>query len=136
MAFEHPMQVRFADTDAQGHVYFANYLTFCDEALAAYMRHLGCPWQGLVEAGVDMLYRNATCEYRGSARFEDIIRIEPTISKIGTTSVTSRYVLRGPGGIVIATAELTSVCIDVATREPTRVPDRLRSAAAAVHQNA
>ena len=136
MAFEYPMQVRFADTDAQGHVYFANYLTYCDEALAAYMRHLGCPWQRLVEAGVDMLYRNATCEYRGSVRFEEVVRIEPTIAKIGRTSVTSRYVLRGHDGAVIANAELTSVCIDLATREPTRVPDLLRDAVAALGQSA
>ena len=25
--FYHPLRVRYADTDAQGHVYFANYLT-------------------------------------------------------------------------------------------------------------
>lgn len=128
MAFAFPIQVRFADTDAQGHVYFANYLTFCDEALAAYMRHIGCPWQDLVASGVDMFYRNATCEYRGSARFEEVVQIETSIPKIGNTSVTSRFVMRGPGGEVIAEAELVSVCIDVEGRAPTRVPDLLRDA--------
>ena len=34
-------------------------------------------------------------------------------------------------GEVIAEAELTSVCVDVKTRKPTRAPDRLRDAAAA-----
>ncbi|MCB9595769.1 MAG: acyl-CoA thioesterase [Sandaracinaceae bacterium] len=131
MPFEYPLAVRFADTDAQGHVYFANYLTFCDEALSAYMRHLGCAWQDLVADGVDMFYRNATCEFRGSARFEDVVRVEPSIAKIGNSSVTSRFVLRGADGEVIAVAELVSVCIDVATRTATRVPDRLRDVVAA-----
>ena len=130
MAFEYSIQVRFADTDAQGHVYFSNYLTYCDEALAAYMRHIGCPWQELVASGVDMFHRNATCDYRGSARFEEIVKIEAKISAIGNTSVTSQYTLRSAGaeGGLIAEAELVSVCVDVPTRAPTRVPDRLRDA--------
>ncbi len=128
MPFVHPMPVRFADTDAQGHMYFANYLTFCDEALAAYMRHIGCPWQSLVEAGVDMFYRKASCEYEGSATFEEVVQIEASITRVGETSVTSSYVMRGDAGDVIARAELVSVCVGTERRAPTRVPDRLRDA--------
>jgi len=128
MSFEHPMPVRFADTDAQGHMYFANYLTFCDEALAAFMRHIGCPWQSLVEDGVDMFYRKASCEYEGSATFEQVVQIEPTISRIGETSLTSSYVMRGDGGAVIARAELVTVCVGTTSRTPTRVPEALRDA--------
>ncbi|GAB5543982.1 MAG: hypothetical protein SangKO_037420 [Sandaracinaceae bacterium] len=130
MPFVHPMQVRFADTDAQGHMYFANYLTFCDEALAAYMRHIGVPWQALVESGVDMFYRGAKCDYRGSATFEETVSIETRISRIGESSVTSSYVMRDAAGEILAEAELTSVCVDPKTRQKVRVPDALRDAVA------
>lgn len=130
MAYTFAIPVRFADTDAQGHVYFANYLTYCDEALAGYMRHLGCPWQDLVADGVDMFYRHSSCEHRGSAVFEEVLTIEPSITKIGRSSVTSRFVVRGASGAVIAEAELVSVCVDPRTRETVRVPDRLRDAVA------
>lgn len=129
-AFTYSIQVRFADTDAQGHVYFANYLTFCDEALSAYMRHIGCPWQALVDDGVDMFYRSSRCEHRGSATFEAVLAIEARIARIGNSSVVSSYVVRDPSGEVIAEAELTSVCVDPATRRPVRVPERLRDAVA------
>ncbi|MFK7985001.1 MAG: acyl-CoA thioesterase [Sandaracinaceae bacterium] len=122
------MPVRFADTDAQGHMYFANYLTFCDEALAAYMRHIGCPWQDLVEAGVDMFYRGAKCDYRGSATFEEVVAIETRIARIGRSSVVSEYVMRGPNGNVLAQAELTSVCVDPKTRATVSAPAALRDA--------
>lgn len=128
MSFVYEMQVRFADTDAQGHMYFANYLTFCDEAFAAYMRHIGVPWQTLVDEGVDMFYRSAKCEYRGSAKFETKIAIETRIARIGNTSVVTAYTMRDAAGAIIAEAELTSVCIDLKTRRPTRVPLRLRDA--------
>ena len=124
------MQVRFADTDAQGHMYFANYLTFCDEALAAYMHHIGVPWQSLVEDGVDMFYAGARCDYRGSATFEQVVGIETRVARLGDTSVTTAYVMRGPDGSVLCEAELTSVCVDVTTKAPTRVPERLRAAVA------
>jgi acyl-CoA thioester hydrolase len=126
--FVFEIQVRFADTDAQGHVYFANYLTYCDEALSAYMRHIGCPWQELVAEGVDMFYRSSRCDHRGSATFEAVLSIETRIARIGNSSVVSTYVIRDPRGETLAEAELTSVCVDPKSRRPTRVPDRLREA--------
>ena len=70
------MHVRFRDTDAQGHMYFANYLVFCDEAWGAYMRHIGMPYQEMIKLGIDTYYVNAQCEYAGSAVYEDEVHIE------------------------------------------------------------
>jgi acyl-CoA thioesterase FadM len=77
-----------------------------------------------------MFYVASRCAHRGSARFEDVVKIEARIRAIGNTSVTSTYVVRGPEGTLIAEAELTSVCVDVTSRAPVRVPDRLRDAVA------
>jgi acyl-CoA thioester hydrolase len=125
------MRVRFRDTDMQGHVYFGNYFVFCDEALAAYMRTVGVPWQDMVNAGIDMFYVNATCDYLGSARFEEDVYIETHISKIGSTSFTSMFVVRDGKDEVLARGSITSVCVDPKTREKVRVPDRFREAVAA-----
>lgn len=35
------IQVRFSDTDAQGHLCFANYLVYADEVAGVYMESLG-----------------------------------------------------------------------------------------------
>jgi acyl-CoA thioester hydrolase len=129
--FVHEMQVRFADTDAQGHMFFANYFTFCDEALTAYMRAIGCPWQELVASGVDMFYASARCDYRGAATFEARLAVHARVARIGNTSLESEYAVYAPDGALIASAALVSVCVDPATRQPTRVPDRIRDAVAA-----
>jgi len=120
------MRVRFRDTDMQGHVYFGNYFVFCDEALGAYMRAIGMPWQDMVKSGTDMFYVNASCDYLGSARFEEDVHIETRISKLGSSSVTSTFVIRNSQGDTLANASVTSVCVDPKTREKARVPDRLR----------
>jgi len=124
------MRVRFRDTDVQGHVYFGNYFEFCDEAFSAYMRAMGMPWQEMVKNGTDMFYASASCDYLGSAKFEDTIHIEARISKIGTTSITSAFVIRNEASEVLARATLTSVCVNPKTREKMRVPDAFREAVA------
>ncbi len=125
------MRVRFRDTDMQGHVYFGNYFVFCDEALSAYMRAIGMPWQDMVQSGTDMFCVNASCDYLGSARFEEDIHLETRISKIGSSSFTSTFVIRDSDHETLANARMTSVCIDPQTRTKKRVPDPFREAIAA-----
>lgn len=128
--FVYPIRVRFRDTDLQGHVYFGNYFVFCDEALGAYMRAVGMPWQEMVKSGTDMYYVNASCDYLGSARFEEDVHVETCISKFGTTSFTSSFTIRNDRQETLARASVTSVCVDPQTREKVRVPDSFRAAVA------
>lgn len=134
--FVYTMRVRFRDTDMQGHVYFGNYFVFCDEALSAYMRHIGAPWQEMVERGVDMFYVNANCDYLGSARFEDDLHIETSISRFGTSSFTSAFSIRSDEGKTLAKANLTSVCVDPKTRVKIPVPGWFQDAVAAYEDSA
>ena len=125
------MRVRFRDTDVQGHVYFGNYFEFCDEAYSAYMRAVGFPWQEMVKGGTDMFYASASCDYLGSARFEDTVHIEVQSPTIGNTSVTCAFLIRNEANEPLATAMLTSVCVDPTTRQKKRVPEAFREAVAA-----
>ena len=120
----------------QGHVYFGNYFVFCDEALGAYMRAIGMPWQEMVKSGTDMYYVNANCDYSGSARFEEDVHIETRISKVGSSSFTSTFVIRNADQETLAKASVTSVCVDPKTREKVRVPDGFREAVAAFEEGA
>ena len=129
--FVHTMQVRYRDTDAQGHVYFGTYLELCDEALSAYMRAIGMPYQDMVEQGTDVFYASANCDYIGSAKFEDTIHIEVRVAKIGNTSITSQFEIRSDGGEPLARADLTSGCVDPRTRQKMRGPDPFPTSAAA-----
>ncbi|MGB5811848.1 MAG: thioesterase family protein [Polyangiales bacterium] len=122
----HTMRIRFRDTDAQGHVYFANYLVFCDEAWGAYTRHIGMPYQDLVKLGIDTFYVSAQCEYLGSAVYEDEIHIETHVTRIGTSSVTLSFEIRDDARKTLAKATVTCVCVDPETRKTARVPDELR----------
>lgn len=123
------MPVRFADTDAQGHVFFANYFTFCDEALTGYMRAVGLPWQDLLETGVDMFYASAHCDYKGPARFEDTLAIGTRLAKFGRSSMEFELEIRTrERDTLVANGRLVGVCVDREQGTPVDVPIALRQA--------
>ncbi len=127
--FLHPLSVRYADTDAQGHVFFANYLTYFDEGLTHYLDAIGCPYAALSALGVELVYARSQCSHQGSAQFGDRLDIAVATVRIGNTSITTALQARR-GSEVLAEGELVSVCISKTRRTPVRVPDILRAAVA------
>lgn len=127
--FRFPVQVRFADTDAQAHVYFSNYLVYCDEALSAYLHAIGYPWDRLVAQGVELFFVDAGYSFAGSARFEERLDVHTRIARLGNTSLTAEMtVCRADGGEVIGHGHITAVMVDPVTRKPAPIPQAFRDA--------
>lgn len=130
-----PLQVRYADTDAQGHVFFANYLTYFDEALGGYFDAVNFPWQAMSDMGLSIFYVDAGCQYRGSASYADLLHVHARMARIGNTSFTTEFVIiQEASGETITTGHITAVVVNLATRKPQRVPDALRDAVAAYEE--
>jgi len=131
MKFYHQLTVRYADTDAQGHVFFANYLTYFDEATTGYLHAIGVSPSTLTEQGVDFVYADAHASYAGSAHFQDHLLIGCTFAKLGNTSVTAQLeILPELGMAPIVTGRVVFVCVGRGTREKVAVPGVLREAVA------
>jgi acyl-CoA thioester hydrolase len=130
--FFHTIQVRYADTDAQGHVYFSNYLTYFDEAQTAYLREIGFPWSELVDMGLESYQVSVHCDFKGAAFFEDILHVHARMDRIGESSYTiSCAIYKKDSDELIASGSITAVVVTPETRQPTRVPDKIRQAVAA-----
>lgn len=126
-AFFHPLRVRYADTDAQGHVYFANYLTYADEGLSAWMRHLGLTYEVVVDLGVDFVFADAHVRYRERALFEELLHVHLGLKHLGRTSVVSRFeVVRAGDEVLLAEGELVQVCLRMPERTKCAVPADIR----------
>jgi acyl-CoA thioester hydrolase len=129
--FNFPLKVRYADTDAQGHVFFGNYFTFMDEAAGGYLRGIGFSWNKLSELGLDIFYVDASCQFKGSASFDDMLEIDARMERIGNASFTIECAIyQQDSGKLIAKGQITAVVVNPATRQPQRVPDELRQAVA------
>jgi acyl-CoA thioester hydrolase len=130
--FHYPVQVRFADTDLQAHVYFSNYLVYCDEALSAYMHAIGYPWARLGEQGIELFFVDTGYRFMGSARFEERLEVHARIARLGNTSLTAEMtVCRADSGEALGSGHITAVMVDPATRRPEPIPQAFRDAVAA-----
>jgi len=129
--FFHPVRVRYNETDAQGHVFFGNYLTYFDLGLLEYTRALEYSYKDMLASGVDMFYVESTCQYKGRAYFDDLLHVHTRIGHIGNTSFAFEFaIFRQPVDDLIATGRITAVAVDSQTEKPVRVPDKLREAVA------
>lgn len=127
--FHYPLKVRYAETDAQGHVFFGNYYTYFDEGLVEYMRELGFSYQDVLKEGTDLLYVETGCRHYSSARFDDILNVHTTLAKIGNSSLTFKFsIYKEPEDELVATGHIVAVNVDQATRRPAPVPEPLREA--------
>lgn len=90
-AMRHPLRVIFGDTDQMGVVYYANYLRYFESARADYWRSLGRSYKDLEAWGVAMPVVEATCQYKRTAHYEDLLEIETWIGEVRGASVRFQY---------------------------------------------
>jgi acyl-CoA thioester hydrolase len=131
-AFVHPVDVRWRDTDALGHVNHVVFLTYLEEARDAfYARILGSdPIYVVVRLEVDL---------SAEVRYEDRrVTVQVAVERVGTTSLTTRETIRTSEGRIAAQARVVTVRWDAASRQP--IPfteaERERLAAAQASQAA
>jgi acyl-CoA thioester hydrolase len=118
--FEHQVSVRWRDTDALGHVNNAVYLTYLEEARDAfYLRALGDPIYVVVRLEID---------FRAEVRHADrTVRVEIAVERLGTTSLTTREILRTASGEVAAEARVITVRWDQDVRAAVPFSDEQRA---------
>jgi acyl-CoA thioester hydrolase len=122
------LRVRYAETDAQGVVYHANYLVYMEVARGTLMRETGLPYSQLEARGVNFLVARAGLRYKAPARYDDPLNIRIRVSRLRGKLVTFEYrVEHATDGRLLVTGETTHVCVD-ATFQPMEVPAWAREA--------
>lgn len=127
--YRHALRVRYAECDAQGHVFFARYPMYLDVAITELWRDRAGGWQAMVDSGHDLVVAELQCRYLGSAVFDDVIDVVVAVDGFGETSMTCSWRIER-GDEVLVTGTIRYVCIDPATHAKTRVPDTIRAALA------
>ena len=126
--FRHRIRVRYSECDLQGVVFNANYLTYLDDAMTELFRtSLNGGYGAMVDAGVDMVVAESTLRYLAPARFDDEIEVEATITRLGTTGMTTEMrVVRGAEPLT--EAELRHVFVRAGEGGKTPIPETVRAA--------
>lgn len=116
MTYSYPIDVRFSDLDALGHVNHAVFVTYLEQARfhwwLAFLEGRPFEEEGFLIARVEV-------DYRKPILLGDSVRVELHCVKIGTTSFTLAFkVVREPDGAVFAEAHVVQVMLDFATQRP------------------
>jgi acyl-CoA thioester hydrolase len=125
--FRYLMRVRYGECDQQGVVYNPRYGEYVDLAGTEFLRAAIAPrnpFDGSTEYQVVKLL----IEWKGPARFDDVLEIHVHPSKIGMTSFTLDFAMRRLGtAAVLVTAQSVMVHVDKATWAKSPLPDFLRT---------
>jgi acyl-CoA thioester hydrolase len=127
--FTMTMDIRFADTDANGHVFFANYQTFFDTAFLKYLDHIGCSFKWFIDHNMNFYYVEATSQFKSALTYGDNIVVSVRISKFGRTSFTIAFEGReAKSGRLAATGDIVAVVVDKVTETPVEIPEEFKKA--------
>ncbi|MGP1674773.1 MAG: acyl-CoA thioesterase [Candidatus Limnocylindrales bacterium] len=135
------IDVRFADTDAMGHVNNAVYLTYCEMARIRYWTDVtGEPIAPGHEGAESLILAEARITYRAPVFHGERVTIETRATNIGRTSFTLEHRLTAcsPDGDprVVATSDSIMVRYDYATDRPAPLSDDFVAAIEAFEERA
>jgi 4-hydroxybenzoyl-CoA thioesterase len=125
----HERSVRFEEVDAAGIVFFGRFLEYCHDAMERFFDAVPGGYVGLItkrRIGFPAVHVDAS--WSAPLRYGDAMRIEVTVSKIGTTSCTFHYrFLRATDGTEVATIDHVTVCTTLDTLAKIPLPDDCRA---------
>ena len=125
--FRYLLRTRYGECDQQGVVYNARYGEYVDLAATEFLRHALKP-KDMFDGTFEFQVVKLLIEWKGPARFDDVVAIDVTTQKLGTTSFTLAFVLsRAATSEVIATAETVNVYVDPAEWKKAPMPDDIRA---------
>lgn len=124
-ACRHEIAVRFADTDAMGHVNNAAYMTYCEIARVAYYEEVsGHPLPvGVHGADEGMILAEARVTYRSPAFYGETLTVETRATRRGRSSFTLEHRITAPNSRygkarLIAVADSILVIYDYRAEQP------------------
>jgi acyl-CoA thioester hydrolase len=125
--FAFPFRVRYAETDAQGIVFYGNYLTYFDVAIYEYFRWLCYSiTDHVAETGADFHTVRAAVDFHAPSRFDDEIEVCVRTAKIGRSSLAFELALfSGDEPRPRVTGEIVWVNADQEVHRSTPLPKRL-----------
>ena len=87
----HEVRVTYADTDAMGVVYHANYLRWFEVGRTEFIRSLGIAYKEMEEQGTLLPVSEVFCKYHASARYDDILVVETRVDFLKRASIQFSY---------------------------------------------
>jgi acyl-CoA thioester hydrolase len=85
------VRVRYADTDAMGVVYHANYLVWFEVGRGELMRAWGLPYSDFEKRGIMVPVVEGHVRWVYPARYDDLLQVQTRVAEISPAKITFAY---------------------------------------------
>lgn len=93
------VRVRYADTDAMGVVYHANYLVWFEVGRNELMRAWGVPYVDFEKRGIMVPVTEGNLKWVYPARYDDLLEVQSRVERLSPARITFAYrILRADDG--------------------------------------
>ena len=95
MLREHEIEirVRYKETDPMGFLHHANYLVYFELGRTELLRADGGNYRKMEEEGLFVVVVKAECKYRRPARYDDLLRLRTTVTRVTQVKIEHQYEL-------------------------------------------
>ena len=128
-SFVWKVRVYWEDTDAGGVVYHSRYLNFFERARTEWLRSMGVHQAKLAEKeNTIFVIRNMSIDFTNAARLDD--ELETTLHSVetpGARMIFRQDMTRCSDQKLVASADVTAVCLKADSFKPTRMPKWIRA---------
>ena len=104
------LRVRYAETDAAGVVYYANYLTYFEVGRVELLRALGLPITEMEARGIVLPVVEARLKYLRPAHLDDLLEVSLSIPSVGPASFICEYEISREGLLLVSGWTRLAVC--------------------------
>lgn len=108
--------MRYAETDAQGIVHHANYLTWFEEGRSEFLRQQGCFYSDMERDGLFVIVARAEVDYRAPSLYEDRITVATTLVKGLGRLLEFSYRATNQDGVLVAQGRTRHLVLDAQRR--------------------
>lgn len=126
--FVYYLRTRYIECDAQKVVFNSRYGEYTDVAVSEFIRAIG--YEEEMKSGeFDVQLVKQTTQWRGPARYDDVLEISVETRHIGNTSFTlfAEFRIAGQENVIV-TVETVYVHVDHKTLQKVTLPDERRAA--------
>jgi len=117
------VRVRYAETDAMGVAYHANYLVWFEVGRTALLEELGYPYAQLEADGIILPVAECHVRYRVPARYDDILLVRSRCTELrGVSMVLSYRIENKESGTLLAEGWTKHAIVD-RNMKPVKVRD-------------
>lgn len=122
--FNTPIEIRFSDLDAYGHVNNALFFTYLETArVKLFQQHFG----DFLGNELMFLVVRAECDYRLPIELNDQLQITVSIEEVRYSSFNFSYQMHNGAGKIFAEAKTVMVCYDPEIKKPVAIPPEIKA---------